>query len=179
MLTKAEVSAILDRMSGLQQLIVQLLYGSGLRLTEGLQLRVKDLDFAQHQMIIRDAKGNESRVTMLPTKVFEPLKMQLQRTKRLHQQDLERGYGSVYLPYALERKYRNAEREWIWRCILPSISISTEPRSGIVSSTSGFLWGWAAPPTKNRRFEGVARRATPSKRRLSNSRKFKGVLRGR
>jgi integron integrase len=130
-LTKTEVSAILGHLYGVPKIIVQLLYGSGLRLTEGLQLRVKDIDFAQYQIIVRNAKGHESRVTMLPDRIVEPLQTQLQRTKQLHQQDLERGYGSVYLPYALERKYPNAEREWVWQYVFPSIGISTDPRSGV------------------------------------------------
>lgn len=130
-LSKAEVNAILDRISGVQQLVVQLLYGSGLRLTEGLQLRVKDLDVAQYQIVVRDAKSNESRVTMLPSRMIDPLRTHLQQVKHLHQQDLERGYGSVYLPYALERKYPKAGQEWLWQYVFPSIGISTDPRSGI------------------------------------------------
>ncbi|HEY9660374.1 MAG TPA: integron integrase [Allocoleopsis sp.] len=130
-LTKAETHAILDRMSGIPQLVVQLLYGSGLRLSEGLQLRVKDLDFAQSQIVVQNAKGNESRVTMLPGCTVEPLQRQLQRVKRLHQQDLEQGYGLVYLPYALERKYPNAGREWVWKFVFPSIGIPLDPRSGL------------------------------------------------
>jgi integron integrase len=130
-LTKAETHAILDQMSGVPQLVAQLLYGSGLRLTEALQLRVKDLDFAQAQIVVRDAKGNESRVTMLPGCTIEPLQGQLRRTKQLHQQDLERGYGLVQLPYALERKYPNAGREWVWQFIFPSVGIPLDPRSGL------------------------------------------------
>ncbi len=130
-LTKAETHAILDQMSGVPQLVAQLLYGSGLRLTEALQLRVKDLDFAQAQIVVRDAKGNESRVTMLPGCTIEPLQGQLRRIKRLHQQDLERGYGLVQLPYALERKYPNAGREWVWQFVFPSVGIPLDPRSGL------------------------------------------------
>lgn len=130
-LTKAEVATVLEQLSGVQKLVVQMLYGSGLRLTEGLQLRVKDVDFAQQQVVVRDGKGSESRVTMLPTKVVEPLHTHLRRVKQIHQQDLGQGYGSVYLPFALERKYPNAAREWIWQYVFPSIGISHDPRSGI------------------------------------------------
>jgi integrase len=84
-----------------------LLYGTGLRQTECLQLRVKDIDFAQKQVIVRDGKGMESRVTMLPNSLAEELVFHLEIVKRLHQQDLDQGYGSVYLPFALERKYKN------------------------------------------------------------------------
>jgi len=97
-----------------------LLYGTGLRQAECLQLRVKDLDFAQKQVVVRDGKGMESRATMLPTSLVEELQFNLQIVKRLHQQDLEKGYGSVDLPFALERKYKNADREWIWQFVFPS-----------------------------------------------------------
>jgi integron integrase len=131
-LTKEEVLAIINNLSGVYQLVVKILYGTGLRQTECLQLRVKDLDFAQKQLIVRDAKGRESRVTMLPTSLIEELQFHLQIVKRQHQQDLEKGYGSVYLPFALERKYKNAEREWIWQFVFPSDRISQDPRSGII-----------------------------------------------
>ena len=131
-LTKEEVLAIINNLSGFYQLVVKLLYGSGLRQTECLQLRVKDLDFAQKQVIVRDSKGMKSRVTMLPTSLIEELQFHLQIIKRLHQQDLEKGYGSVYLPYALERKYKNASWEWNWQFAFPSDRISTDPRSGMI-----------------------------------------------
>jgi integron integrase len=131
-LTKEEVIEVIQQLSGTYQIIVQLLYGSGLRLSEGLQLRVKDVDFAQHQIQIRDSKGMESRVTMLPTSLLPVLRDHLQGVKHLHQQDLARGYGAVYLPFALERKYPNANREWIWQFVFPSGNISTDPRSGMV-----------------------------------------------
>jgi integron integrase len=131
-LTKEEALAIINNLSGVYQLVVKLLYGTGLRQTECLQLRVKDLDFAQKQLIVRDGKGMKSRVTMLPTSLVEELQFHLQIIKRLHQQDLEKGYGSVYLPFALERKYKNADREWIWQFVFPSDRISQAPRSGII-----------------------------------------------
>ncbi len=131
-LTKEEVFAIINNLSGVYQLIVKLLYGTGLRQTECLQLPVKDLDFAQNQLIVRDTKGKESRVTMLPTSLIEELQFHLQIVKRQHQQDLEKGYGSVYLPFALERKYKNADREWIWQFVFPSNRISQDPRSKII-----------------------------------------------
>jgi integron integrase len=131
-LTKEEVLPIIHHLSGVHQLIVKLLYGTGLRQTECLQLRVKDLDFAQKQLIVRDSKGMESRVTMLPSSLIEDLQFHLQRVKRLHQQDLEKGYGSVYLPFALERKYKQANRDWAWQYVFPSERISQDPRSGII-----------------------------------------------
>jgi integrase len=107
-LTKEEVGKVIGCLSGIPQLMAKLLYGSGLRLMECVRLRVKDIDFAQHQIIVRDGKGMEDRVTMLPNSLAIPLKEHLQRVKRLHEKDLARGYGSVYLPFALERKYPNA-----------------------------------------------------------------------
>lgn len=131
-LTKAEVNEIIKHLPGVYKLVVQLLYGSGMRLNEGLRLRVKDLDFAQRQIIVRDTKGNQNRVTMLPTSLIEPLQKHLQHTKWLHQRDLEHGYGSVYLPFALERKYPHADRSWIWQFVFPSFGLARDPRSGIV-----------------------------------------------
>jgi integron integrase len=128
-LTTEEVRSVIRHLSGVYQLVVKLLYGCGLRLNEALQLRIKDVDFAQQQIVVRDCKGKESRVTMLPASVIELLREHLQVVKRLQQQDLEKGYGSVYLPFALERKYPNASREWIWQYVFPSSQISKDPRS--------------------------------------------------
>jgi integron integrase len=131
-LTHAEAIAVLEQLSGTHQLVAKILYGSGLRLMEALRLRVKDIDFAQQQIVVRDGKGGNSRVTPLPTSLIVKLKDHLQQVQRTHHQDLEQGYGSVYLPYALERKYPNAERQWIWQYVFPSERISKDPRSGIV-----------------------------------------------
>lgn len=130
-LTKEEVLAVIQNLSKVHKLVIQVLYGSGLRLTEGLQLRVKDLDFAQQQIVVRETKGPESRVTMLPASLMDLLKEHLQTVKQLHHRDLEKGYGSVYLPFALERKYPNADREWVWQFVFPSDRFSRDPRSGV------------------------------------------------
>lgn len=129
--TRAEVQAILSRLSGVQLLIASLLYGTGMRLMECLQLRVKDLDFTYLQITIRDGKGEKDRVTMLPSSLVEPLQRQLQTTRALHQRDLAEGFGAVYLPYALERKYPNASREWGWQYVFPAEKRSIDPRSGV------------------------------------------------
>jgi integron integrase len=131
-LTKSEVRSILQNISGVHRLVIQVLYGSGLRLNEGLSLRVKDIDFAQRQIIARDTKGNESRVTMLPDSLIEPLQEHLRKVKRLHQLDLGQGYGSVYLPFALERKHPYADRAWIWQFVFLSPGRSRDPRSGVI-----------------------------------------------
>jgi integron integrase len=129
--TRTEVKAILSNLEGIHHLMGSLLYGSGLRLSECLQLRVKDLDFEYQQITVRDGKGQKDRVTLLPKSTIEPLKLQLEKAKRLHQQDLAEGYGAVYLPDALERKYPNANREWGWQYVFPAAKRSVDPRSGV------------------------------------------------
>ena len=131
-LTPEEVRTVIQSMSGVHRLIVQILYGSGLRLREAMQLRIKDLDFSQQQIIVRDAKGNYSRVTMLPTRLALPLQEHSQGVKRLYHQDLEQGYGSVILPFALAKKYPNANRQWIWQFVFPSSKRCRDPRSGAI-----------------------------------------------
>lgn len=129
--TKEEVIEVLSNLKGTHWLIGMLLYGSGLRLSESLELRVKDIDFGYNQVMIRDSKGEKDRVTMLPQKIVEPLKEHLGKVKEIHREDLNNGYGSVYLPYAIERKYTNAKYEWGWQYVFPATRISTDPRSGI------------------------------------------------
>ncbi len=130
--TRSEVKQILLHLDGIHHLIVSLLYGSGMRLMECLRLRVKDIDFEYRQIIVRDGKGNKDRITMLPDSTLEPLKAHLQRVKSLHQQDLALGYGSVALPDALERKYPNADRQWLWQFVFPSWKRSLDPRTQAV-----------------------------------------------
>lgn len=119
-LSKEEVNSILSQMSGVTGLMARLLYGSGLRLMECVTLRVKDIDFAQHQIIVRSGKGDKDRRTMLPTSLEEALQAHLVWRKKLHEQDLANGYGYVELPFALARKYPNADRELIWQYTFPS-----------------------------------------------------------
>ena len=130
-LTHEEALRVIAGLSGVHQLMAKLLYGSGLRLMECVRLRVKDLDFDQHVITVRDGKGAKDRVTVLPDSLVQPLQEHLQRVRLIHQQDLRAGYGSVYLPYALDRKYPNASKEWIWQYVFPSDRLSTDPRSGI------------------------------------------------
>lgn len=131
-LTVEETLEILKNLTGVYQIVAKLLYSSGLRLNEALQLRVKDIDFAQQQIIVRDGKGMESRVTMLPKNVAEQLKEHLQQVKRTHQQDLARGSGETLLPFALQKKYPNAAKEWIWQYVFPSDRIAKDPRSELM-----------------------------------------------
>ena len=131
-LTKEEVRRVLAMLSGEYRLMAQLLYGSGLRLMECLRLRVKDLDFAQCQLIVRDGKGMHDRITMLPQGMIAPLQDHLRLVRRTHAEDLSHGYGAVYLPFALERKYPQANREWGWQYVFPAERVSTDPASGAV-----------------------------------------------
>jgi len=131
-LTIEETRQLLQQMEGLPQLIAKLLYGAGLRIKEGLCLRVKDLDFGQSQIIVRDTKGDQDRVTMLPQQIRELLQAHLIQVKQIHQDDLAQGYGEVYLPDALDRKYPNAAKEWIWQYVFPAKQRSVDPRSGAV-----------------------------------------------
>jgi integron integrase len=131
-LSRAETQSLLNALPDTYQLLARLLYGCGLRLMEGLRLRVKDIDFEQHQIIVRSGKGEKDRVTMLPDTLRQPLLQHLRQVKALHQQDLAVGYGAVYLPYALNRKYPNANREWGWQYVFPAQRLSIDPRSGEV-----------------------------------------------
>jgi len=130
-LTKAEVSQIMDRLAADYQLMAKLLYGSGLRLLECLRLRVKDLEFAHHQLIVRDGKGGNDRITLLPTSLIPTLQNHLRCVQQIHNDDLAQGYGEVYLPFALERKYPNASCEWAWQYVFPASKLSVDPRSGL------------------------------------------------
>jgi integrase len=129
-LSRDEVRRLLGQLSGTARLMASLLYGSGLRLMECVRLRVKDIDFAYAQITVRDAKGGKDRVTMLPVELVDPLQKHLARTKAQHDQDLDDGHGSVFLPFALERKFPNAQRQWIWQYVFASSRLATDPRTG-------------------------------------------------
>ncbi len=131
-LSQGEVERLLECMSGSSQLMARLLYGSGLRLMEALRLRVKDVDFGQQQLIVRRGKGDKDRVTILPISLQPLLRQHLQGVKLLHQKDLAQGYGRVYLPDALERKYTRANQEWGWQYVFSAHRLSVDPRSGQV-----------------------------------------------
>ena len=130
-LTRKEVKLVLDQLSGIYRLMARLLYGGGLRLMECLRLRIKDIDFEYEQITIRDSKGQKDRVTVLPKVIKEELLKHLEKVKKLHEKDLKEGYGSVYLPYALERKYPNAGKELYWQYVFPAPGISIDGRTGI------------------------------------------------
>jgi len=130
-LSRDEVRRVLGVMSGAPYLVASLLYGSGLRLTEALELRVKDIDFDRGEVRLRDGKGRQDRVTMLSMAVQTPLREHLRRVWELHERDLAEGAGRVVLPDALTRKYPNADREWGWQWAFPATSGYVEKESGI------------------------------------------------
>ena len=130
-LSRDEVYKIFAHLHGTARLMAGLLYGSGLRLMECVRLRVKDADFACARITVRDTKGGRDRVTMLPVNLTAPLQRHLQKAKAQHEQDLADGFGEVWLPDALARKYPNAAREWGWQFVFPSPRISVDPRSQV------------------------------------------------
>src|SRR5882724_1926772 len=128
--TRAEAHAVLARMNGEHQLMAELLYGAGLRLMEGVRLRIKDIDFGYNQITVRDGKGLRQRVTLLPHRLRRSLQLHLAHVRALDERDLAAGNGRAYLPFALDRKYRNAGRSWPWQYVFPAAKLSTDPRSG-------------------------------------------------
>ncbi len=129
-LAKDEVARILNRLEGTNYLVVSLLYGTGMRILEVLRLRVKDIDFSRKEILIRDGKGFKDRVTMLPVSLVKPLQAHMEKVKGLHEADLANGFGEVYLPNALEKKYPYAARDWAWQYVFPSARLSVDPRGG-------------------------------------------------
>ena len=128
-LTRDEVHKIFAHMHGTYRLMAGLLYGSGLRLMECVRLRVKDVDFGYARITVRDGKGGKDRVTMLPVNLAKPLERHLQKVKAQHEEDLEAGFGSVFLPGALARKNPAAAKEWAWQHVFPSSRLSADPRA--------------------------------------------------
>ena len=131
-LSQAEVARLIANLPDHYRLIAKLLYGSGLRLMEAVRLRVKDIDFDQHQILVRRGKGHKDRDTILPDSLIQPLQHQLRYAQTLHQNDLAKGYGQVYLPHALDRKYPHASTDWAWQYVFPAHKLSPDPRTPAV-----------------------------------------------
>ena len=127
-LTPAETRALLQAMNGTMGLIAELLYGTGMRVLEGLRLRVKDVEFARREIVVREGKGGKDRITVLPENVIKPLQRQLERARALHEKDLAAGFGRVHLPSALAVKYPSADRSWGWQWVFPSPNRALDPR---------------------------------------------------
>jgi integron integrase len=130
-LSRDEVKFVLVHLRGMPKLVVQLLYGSGLRISEAIRLRVQDVDFSYRQITVRNGKGLKDRVTPFAGHLQEAIKHHLVQVKETHQNDLDKGFGQVYLPFALARKYPNAASDWGWQYVFPSRSLAVDPRSGI------------------------------------------------
>jgi len=131
-LTKEEVFKIIDELSGIYKLIVQMMYGCGLRMQEALNLRIKDIDFDYNKVYIWDSKSLKDRTVPLPQALKQDLKEQVLKVQELHKQDSEAGFGSVYMPYALERKYPNAKFETKWQFLFPMRKVAKDPRSDVI-----------------------------------------------
>lgn len=129
-LSRQEVKSVLSSLSGTEWIMATLLYGAGLRLMECMRLRVKDIDFSSNQITVRSGKGDKDRRTMLPASVKEPLCKHLERVRELYKRDLESGFSRVSLPYALERKYPNATKEWGWQWVFPASKLYVDRLSG-------------------------------------------------
>ena len=128
-LTPPEVATVLSHLQGECGLLARLLYGTGMRLMEGLRLRVKDVEFARGVIIVRDGKGGKDRVVMLPLSLLQPLKAQLQHSRALWAQDRAAGGHGVYMPFALDRKYPSAGQSWAWQWVFPAETVSPDPRA--------------------------------------------------
>jgi integron integrase len=129
-MAREEVARVITLMEGTPQLVVNLLYGSGLRITEALRLRVQDIDYELKHITVRSGKGAKDRITTFPVSVIPLLQNHLSRVRVIHEQDLAQGYGEVYMPYDLARKYPNAAKEWNWQYVFPARNQATDPRSG-------------------------------------------------
>ncbi len=128
-LTHQEAMQVIEKMSGAPQLMTKILYGSGLRLAECLRLRVKDIDFGNHQIMVRDGKGEDDRPAILPDSLVPALQAHLKTVQAIHQKDLKEGFGESSLPYALSKKYSSAAKEWMWQYVFPASVRSTDPDS--------------------------------------------------
>lgn len=140
-LSQEEVRRVLGSLTGTHSLMARLLYGGGLRSSECARLRVKDIDFSLHQVVVRDGKGSKDRLTILPESIMPELEDHLRRIRLTHQHDLSQGYGATTLPYSLARKYPGADREWIWQYVFPSRRLTPDKTSNTLRrhhmSTSG------------------------------------------
>ena len=160
-LTKSEIMALLDRMNGLHGLMARLLYGTGMRLMECVRLRIKDVDFERTEIVVRDGKGAKDRVTMLPRSLVAPLQDHWRWRRQCYEDDLARGKASVYLPYALDRKYPNAETDWAWQYAFPAAGYSIDPRSGVERRHHLDEKGLQRAVKKALQASGIAKLATP------------------
>jgi len=130
-MTTEETARVITLTTGTSQLVVKLMYGSGLRISEAIRLRVQDIDYDLKTTTVRSGKGAKDRITTFPLSIIPFLRDHLTKVKNIHENDLAKGYGEVYMPYALARKYPNAAKEWGWQYVFPARTLSTDPRSGV------------------------------------------------
>ena len=166
-LTPEEVGRLLALIEGTAGLILRLLYGTGMRIMECLRLRVKDVDFARGEILVREGKGAKDRVTLLPNTLTAPLKSHLARVQALHDEDLAAGCGEVYLPWALARKYPHAAREWAWQYVFVAARRSVDPRSGAVRRHHVEAQSIQRTMRNALRHAGISKPATPHTMRHS------------
>lgn len=157
-LTRQEVAQVLSCIGGTAPLVVKLLSGSGLRIMEAVRVRVQEIDYELTQLTVRSGKGVTVRLTPFPASLSPLLTNHLKKVRLIHQQDLEQGYGAVYLPYALDRKYPNAGREWGWQYVFPARTLTTDPRSGVVRRHH------VDPSVINKAIKGAVRKTKLTKR---------------
>jgi integron integrase len=160
-LSRDEVAAVFRHLDGEHRLFAQLLYGTGLRLTEGLQLRIKDVDFAHNAIIVREGKGGKDRIVMLPQALLTGLRGQLARAHDIWLADQAADHGGVELPHALERKYPRAGASWAWFWVFPQATHSTDPRSGVVRRHHLYDQTFQRAFKKAVSLAGIAKPATP------------------
>lgn len=160
-LSVQETRALLQQTEGTTGLFLRLLYGTGLRLHEGLQLRVKDLDLDQRQIVVRSGKGDKDRVTMLPSSLVDPLRALLAERRRWHQMDLVTGHASVDLPHALARKYPKAAAEWAWQYVFATPGYHINPETGEERRHHVFDWTIQRAMKTAARAAGIDKPATP------------------
>ena len=160
-LTPEEVAKVLRALSGTHRLFGGLLYGSGMRIMEGVRLRVKDVDLARRELLVRDGKGAKDRVTILPDRLVAPMRRHLHDVAHLHRVDLHDGLGAAWLPAALDRKYANAAREWCWQYVFPADRRSVDPRSGAPRRHHMSDQSFQRAMREALRRAGIAKPATP------------------
>lgn len=160
-LTKDEVKLLLAQLEGSSLLMAKVLYGSGLRVSELVRLRVKDLDFGNHALVVCDGKGNKDRITILPASLHEPLQDHLARVRALFEEDLREGKCNTYIPQGLDRKLTSASQQWIWQYAFPSQKLSTDPRTGQTRRHHVFVGTIGSVITRAARRAGIAKRVSP------------------
>ena len=160
-LTRAEGATLLAAIHGVHGLMAALMYGTGMRLMECVRLRVQDIDFAYRQITVRDGKGQKDRVVPLPQRPVETLQHHLATVQRLHQDDLQAGYGAVFLPHALARKSPQAPKAWGWQYVFPSARLSVDPRSGVIRRHHLHENGVQKAVQQAARAAALAKRVTP------------------